>query len=231
MNVKDFTEKSEGKTISKKVSGFLSKHRIVLISIPAVLILIAVVYGLVIFMNTSIVTKDFDKLDTILFSLEKKAEGLSEDELHDVYNSAKESLKSFVDKKSKGPVSARAYMAIAGLEFEAEHFQEAKDAYVKSAKANPKAYTAANAYYNAAICAEELGELSEAISLFEKVIVSKDFALIPYTLFNMGRIALDLGDEERARIYFQKLVDTYAYDSWANLAKSQLISLDLESAL
>lgn len=227
MNVKEFTEKAEQKSISKNVSGFLSKHRIVLISIPAALILIAGIYGIFLFINKNITTKDFDRLDTILYKLEKDTEGKTEDELQAVYLSTKEELHSFVEKKQKGAASARAFMALAGLEFEAEQFQEAKDAYNHAAKANPKSYTASIAYYNAAVCAEELGELSDAISFFEKATNSKDFALVPQALFNMGRIALDMQDAENARVYFQKLVDTYSTDPWSNLAKSQLLALDI----
>jgi uncharacterized membrane protein len=59
MAAKNFTEKDAEKTISKKVSEFLSKQRILLISIPLVLILIAGIYGAVTVINNSVAKKRF----------------------------------------------------------------------------------------------------------------------------------------------------------------------------
>ncbi|HQC26694.1 MAG TPA: tetratricopeptide repeat protein [Treponemataceae bacterium] len=231
MAAKNFTEKDAEKTISKKVSEFLSKQRILLISIPLVLILIAGIYGAVTVINNSVAKKDFENLDTILFSLEKKAMGASEDTLLQSIHETKQELQAFVAKKKKGAASARASMALGGLEFEEENYAEAMDAYLASAEANKKAYTASVAYYNAAICAEELGQLEKALEIFEKAKSSPHFALVPQTLFNMGRIALELQDKEAAKGYFQALVDKYSNESWANLAKSQLLLLETEENL
>lgn len=228
MNVKNLNE--EKQSIASRLNGFLSRHRFILLAIPAALILIALAYGLFIFAQTNLVKKDFDKLDTILFNLEK-ASGLTEDELQVLNRNTKEELEAFIEKKAKGAASSKASMALAGLEFDDKNFEKAMNAYVKSALANPKAYTSSIAYYNAAICAEELGNLLQAIEFYEKVKEADNFALMPQVLFNMGRVSLDLKDTEAARVYFQILVEKYSSDSWANLAKSQLLALEIQERL
>ena len=104
------------------------------------------------------------------------------------------------------------------------------DAYLASERLTKSLYRFV-AYYNAAICAEELGQLEKALEIFEKAKSSPHFALVPQTLFNMGRIALELQDKEAAKGYFQTLVDKYSNESWANLAKSQLLILETEGNL
>lgn len=224
------SEKNEGKTISEKLSNFLYKFRILILSIVGLLILSAVGIGIFTTVKNSINKKDFAYLDELVFSLSKTNDELSEDDVAK-YDSILENVVDFTENHKKGAPAARAFMIIASIEFEKDNWSSSREAWVSAANANAKAYTSPICFYNAAVCSEELDEMDKALEFYTKAADQQAFSLKPHALFNIGRINVELENFDLAKTTFQSLVDTYPSDDWADLAKSTLLLLLAEGKI
>lgn len=218
-------DKKETKTFSEKLSALLLKYRIIILSLVGLLIISAVGLGIVTAVKSSIDKKNFAVLDELLYSLEQSKNNLTEDMLSAKYESIKEKVEEFTSKTTKGSPAARAYMMLAGIEFELKNYTASRDAWLMAVEANKKAYTASISWYNAAVCCEELNEMDKALEYYSLAAASPSFSLKPHALFNMGRINTDLGKYEEAKSNFQSIIDKYSTDNWADLAKSSLLTL------
>ncbi len=224
-------EKKENKTFSEKLSALLLKYRIVILSIVGLLILSAVGLGVVSAVKNSIDKKHFALLDELTYSLSQSKESLTEDMLNAKYDSIKEKIAEFTAKTTKGAPASRAFIILASIEFELKNYTESRDAWLSSVEANKKAYTSAVSWYNAAVCSEELNEMEKALEYYGLAVEAANFSVKPHALFNMGRISSELGNYEEAKEYFQKIVDSFPSDNWADLAKSSLITLSAEGKI
>ena len=104
----------------------------------------------------------------------------------------------------------------------------AKEAWLAAASAGSKSYIAGLCYFNAAVCADELGSQDEAVELFTKASELENFGMKPRTLFNIGRIEEQRSRKEAALEAYEKLVGSYPNDTWALLAKSRIIALQIQ---
>ena len=116
-------------------------------------------------------------------------------------------------------------MLEAELAFETKDYKRARAAWLAVVKAGKKSYTAPLAYYNAAVCSEELGDVDSAIQYYQKAGDFEDFLLVAHSLFSLGRVKETKQDFKGAAVVYQKIVDKYPSDKWSDLAKSRLIAL------
>ena len=122
-------------------------------------------------------------------------------------------------------------MILASIEFENKNYTGSKDAWISAQEANKKAYTAPISLYNAAVCCEEIGEIDKALEYYGLAVEADNFSLKPHALFNMGRLYSESGKYEDAQKMFQSIIDKFPNDNWADLAKSNLISLSAEGLI
>ena len=94
-------------------------------------------------------------------------------------------------------------------------------------KALPKAYTAGIAYFNAAVCADELQQHDKALELYTLSAALEDFPLKPRALFNIGRLEESLAHPDKAIEAYTKLTEAYPDNDWTLLAKSRIIALSI----
>lgn len=221
-------EKNEKKTFSEKLSALLLKYRIIILSLVGLLILCAVGLGVFYAVKNSIDKKNFAFLDELTFSLDQSKATLTEDMLLAKYDSIKEKITEFTSKTKTGAPAARAFMILASIEFENKNYTGSKDAWISAQEANKKAYTAPISLYNAAVCCEEIGEIDKALEYYGLAVEADNFSLKPHALFNMGRLYSESGKYEDAQKMFQSIIDKFPSDNWADLAKSNLISLSAE---
>lgn len=69
---------------------------------------------------------------------------------------------------------------------------------------------------------DDLGKNDEAIQLFERLANSKVALLKPKIYFDLARICKRKGDNEKAKRYFQYIVDNFSNDPLAKMAKVYL---------
>ncbi|AEF86640.1 putative TPR domain protein [Treponema primitia ZAS-2] len=136
-------------------------------------------------------------------------------------------LTSFAGKHSGYP-GARAYYLIASIYTEKKDWVQAEEAWSKSAKVGKKIYLAPVALYNAAVAAEEQGNLSRAISLYlESAAFDADFPDAPRAQFAVGRLYETQGDIPAALEAYRVIPEKWeAASTWINLAQSRIIFLE-----
>ncbi len=137
-------------------------------------------------------------------------------------------LKDLADGNKGSVAGGRAYMTVAEVYFQRKDWKGAKEAWLAAASAGSKSYIAGLCYFNAAVCADELGSQDEAVELFTKASELENFGMKPRTLFNIGRIEEQRSRKEAALEAYEKLVGSYPNDTWALLAKSRIIALQIQ---
>jgi len=73
---------------------------------------------------------------------------------------------------------------------------------------------------------KQKGEVT--IDMLKTAAESEGFAVVPRVLFNIGRIEETRGNIDKAVESYKKLVTDYPSDQWASLAKSRIITLDID---
>lgn len=218
------------KTVSEKISAWLVKYRFVLLGIIGAIILCAVVIGVIIAVDENNRKNGFavlDKVETEYVSM------LSDSSLSDEEKAEKEAtFRADVSKLTgKGAVGSRAYSLLADIDFNAGNYEAAKEEWLASSTANPKAYTAPLALYNVAICCEELGDVDGAVANLLKSVEADGFPLKSRALFNAGRLEESRGNWAQAAEYYNRVNDEFSGDTWADFAKTRVLTLETEGKL
>lgn len=120
--------------------------------------------------------------------------------------------------------------AIADIYIERKDFQKALENYETAAGAISKSYTAGIAYFNAAVCSEELGNKENALEFYKKSAEVENFALKPRAMFNEGRLNEALKNIEAAIEAYKKLSEKYPDNEWALMGKSRMIELEIQKS-
>ena len=114
---------------------------------------------------------------------------------------------------------------------EMEKWDESMEAFLSVSREFSDSYLAPVALFNAASISDQAGDKEKALSLFESIntqyaTVSAD---IPEVLFNIGRLNEELGKADKALENYQRIIDEYSSSSWTNIAKSRIISININS--
>jgi TolA-binding protein len=223
-NIRDVREEAK-RSIPEVVGGFLSKYRVLLLLIIGGLIVAALAIGFVSYFVTQSHAKGLAAIEEISYRLEKTPK----EELDAAVADAFTSLEKYTSGTSV--VGTRANLLKAELYFRDKKYEDARSAWISAAEMQKKAYTAPIAWYNAAVCSEELGDTASAVSQYEAAIAFDDFALKTHAIFSLARIKDESGDYAGAAARYQELGDTYPDDSWTKLATSRLITLRAEGKI
>ncbi|MDR3324565.1 MAG: tetratricopeptide repeat protein [Spirochaetaceae bacterium] len=130
-----------------------------------------------------------------------------------------------------GYPSARAWSMAGALYFERSAWKEAEEAYLQSAQKGGKTYLAPVSSYNAAVCAEEGGDLEGAIEHYERVLSHQDFPQAAHAQFSIGRLYEALEKTDLAKQAYQNIVDKRSdYTGWTELATDRLIVIEAAGA-
>ncbi|MBQ7158611.1 MAG: hypothetical protein IJS09_04185 [Treponema sp.] len=210
-------------TTAEKLDSFLSKNRSLFLTAALVVVIAVVAVLAVVVISGKSTEKGLAQVDSIYYTLTKDGAALEGDALTARQDAALEQLAALEGKG--GVVGVRANMLVADLQFQKKNFEAAKAAYLKAANAKKNAYTAPLAYYNAAACSENLGDLDSALANYTLAADAKDFVLVDHALFSVGRVNEAKGDFKAAKEAYDKLNDKHPDGSWAELAKGRLIAL------
>ncbi len=225
-------EKEEKKTVSSRLNAWLTKYRIVLLSIIGILIVASVVFAVVYMIDQKNKKTGFNALDDLEYQyVNLKNEASPDNETDEQKEKAQEILiqvKNLADKNSGNPVGSRSYMFEAEIEFSKGDYASAKDSWLKAVASNEKAYTSPLCWYNAAVCCENLGDLDGAVELLLKALERKDFSLKVRALYTLGRIEEQRQNYAKASEYYSKLYEDYSDTTLGKVAKSRLITFQTE---
>ena len=213
----------EEETASTKLASFIEKNKKFFIA--AIVIIICAVIGYIIaasVMNKA-TAKNLQALDEIVFELTDKSSDLEEAEVETRRQTAIEKASAYV--KKGGITGARANMLCAEITYQQKKFAESADFWKATAEKGKKTYLAPLAYFNVAACYEETGNTDEALENYKLAADNEAFFMRAHAMFNYGRILESKGDFTNAAAAYNELNDNFPDDSWANLAKSRLISL------
>lgn len=154
----------------------------------------------------------------------KKPEDLTEKETALITRFEEQAMKN-----GKTYAGFRAYSVLGEIFSVRKDWQKAMDCFEKAAVAVPTSYTAGAAYFNAAVCADELKDYEKALSFYTKTAGIEDFPLVPRALFNIGRCEEMLNHPDKALEAYAKLSEKYPDNSWALLGKSRTVILSIRS--
>lgn len=214
-------------SFSERCGEFLARHRkpivIILGAICAIVAIVLVVSSLTAraAKNASMETETMISEWTEL--RDKNAEDMTAEE-----DALVEKLEKQAAANGRTYAGFRAYTTLGEIYVLRKDWEKALGFYRKAGEAQPKAYTAGIAYFNAAACADELQQHDKALELYTLSAASDDFSLKPRALFNIGRIEESLAHSDKAVEAYTKLTELYPDNDWTLLAKSRIIALSIQ---
>ena len=229
MSTKAVQEKSaEQVSFSQKINDFLAKYRVVFVTV--LIVLAVALIGLFVF--TAVKENNskaaYESVEDVLVQWEKARADTDKTGLSAKEDGFIASLQKVAKSNKYSFGGARAYMTIAEIYFSRKDWKNALDQYLASVKAAPKAYTAGLSYFNAGICADELGNEDDAVKYFNQAVALDNFAMKPRAMFNIGRIEEQRSHTDVAIALYEKIAEQFPDDQWTMLAKSRVIALKLK---
>ena len=126
-----------------------------------------------------------------------------------------------------GFAAVRAWAVIAEIHEGEKNWAEAEQAWISAAKAAGKSYLAPVSLFNAAVAAEEQGNIDSAIDLYTQALDHEDiFPAAARAQFFIGRLHESRNDRQAALEAYRTLLSKWPADQlWSNLAQSRIIIL------
>lgn len=219
-------EKTENKTASAKLGGFLEKNRKpVLITFIVALVLVIGFLSVELIM-ASASKKDLAKVEGYYYELTALSADTEDAEITKKATECIENLASFT--KKGGIAGVRANMLSAELAYILKDYDAAIDYYKAAIAKGKKSYTAPICYYNIASCYEELNNLTEAADAYRKAAEFEEFGMSPHAYFSLGRVLEATGDYAGAVEAYKSITSKFSEDDWGNLANTRLIELKVQ---
>jgi tetratricopeptide (TPR) repeat protein len=219
-------DKKEKRGFSDIVADFIrNKRRELLIATVAILaIAIGFIAGYAI--RSSLREKADSAVEDFARRYEVLVIDLNEPEKAGETQALLEELNDFA-KKHSGHAGARAYSLAASIYAEQKNWALAESAWKSSAKKAGKSYLAPVSLFNAAVAAEEQGNLDQAIELYaESAAHISDFPAAARAQFAIGRLRESQGNAQAALEAYKVIAEKWANEStWINLAQSRIIFL------
>lgn len=216
----------EKQSASSKLTAFLEKYKKCVIGTLIILIAALVVFIVVDVCSGKAAEKGVAAVDEITYALTVDSTKIEADEVETRKATALEALAPLA--KKGGITGVRANLVLADLAYNDENYEDALNYWKAAAAKGKKSYTAPIAYYNIASCYEALDNIDEAANYYKKAVDAKDFVLRAHALFSYGRVLEAKGDYAGAVAVYNELQTVNADDTWAQLAKTRLIKLQIE---
>lgn len=213
-------------TASSKLNAFIEKNRKALWAIFGVIIAAIIAYVVIDVCTSKAAAKGLEAIDAISYTLTKDSNKLEEVEVEARRATALNDLAEYT--KKGGIVGVRANMLCADLEYQTKNYQAALDYWKATADKGKKSYTAPIAYYNIASCYEALNDADNAAEYYKKAAEFEDFILYLHAKFSYGRVLETKGDYAAAAEVYAQMNDFNPDDTWAKLAKTRLLKLQIE---
>ncbi|MDR0377903.1 MAG: tetratricopeptide repeat protein [Spirochaetaceae bacterium] len=219
-------EKAEKLSISELVVEGIQKNRKMLFTggIVSIILLIGVVAGLSI--RDRVTAQGIKKVEAYTDRYEELRFDINDP-------SKEEDVKTLLDEISAyaagafGYSGTRSFMLAASIHADRKNWQEAENAWVQAAQKGGKSYLVPVALFNAAVAAEENGNLDGAIAHYTEALSYADsFPLAAKAQFAIGRLWEERQDTVTALEAYRTLIEKWPGETiWINLANSRIIAL------
>lgn len=230
MAKKDNTKMPKKENQIDKVAGVVSKYKGLLITIICVAVVGLIGYAVYEKVSTSVKDKYLSEIEKAEYALLTGTSALSDSELAPYYEATLKSVEPYTSKG--GIVGARANLLKAEVEFRNKNFEAARTAYIVAASKVKKTYLAPICYFNAATACEELNDAAKAIEYYTLAAEDKNFADPTRAWFAVGRLKENSLDYVGAKEAYEKITaKDNTQDPWHNLAKSRLISMQIDGKI
>jgi len=219
--------------IGDKISEFIQKNR------KGIFIAVGVLFFLLIGTVAYLFVGDLQNNKAIaeVEELNRKFTDLnfyiSQGEYSEEVDELLDDLKAFTDKVSiftgsKTFARSKAWSLAGRIYSSREDWPQAETAWINSAKAGEKTYLGPIALFEAAVAAEEQGNLEQAIDLLQQCVTHRfDFPSAPRAQFSIGRLYEQLGDDDMAlEAYRTVLINWPDMPVFQHLARSQIVKIE-----
>ncbi len=213
----------EEQTASKKLAGFIEKRKVAFITNLVVLVCLLLGFIIVSVVIGKTKAKDLKALDEITYTLTSESSSLEDSEIELRRQTAIEQIAAYTMKG--GIVGARANMLCADLTFQQKKYEESVEYWKNAAHKAKKTYLEPIAYFNLAVCYEELNNAGAAAENYKAAADNADFLLKTHAKFSYGRVLETQGKYENAVEVYKELNDNYPDNEWSYLAKTRVIAL------
>jgi tetratricopeptide (TPR) repeat protein len=219
-------EKKEKRGFSDALADFIQRNRrgLLISAIALVVIVIGFIAGNA--LRSSLREKANSAVEDFSQRYETLVIDINESEKAEDVKTLLDELSAFAEKTS-GYAGARAYSLAASNHAEQKNWAPAEGAWRSSAKKAGNSYLAPVSLFNAAVAAEEQGNLDQAVELYaESAAHVSGFPAAARAQFEIGRLRESQGDTEAALEAYKLIPEKWANEStWINLAQSRIIIL------
>ena len=219
-------ELNEKEGVEVKVNSFVERNKKVFLVIGIVIavLLVAFIIGFAIGNNSK--KNNIGKIDQITYNLVDDSLSADEPELTARRNTALEEIKPLLNKS--GIVGARANMLAAEVSYQLEKLEDAASYWAATALKAKKTYIEPIAYYNLAVVYEDMGKLEDAAANYKLAADNASFVLNTHAKFSYARCLESQGKYAEAVAAYTELNDSNPTESWAEIGKSRILSLQAE---
>ncbi|MDR3171831.1 MAG: tetratricopeptide repeat protein [Treponema sp.] len=220
--------KIEGTGIGDKINNFIQKNRRSLITgmISLAVLLVGCIVGLSI--RDALQSKAISQVEDFTRRYEVLRIDLNDPAKETDATALVDELSAFASKHS-GYAGARSYTMLASIYADKKNWEAAEQAWTNAARVGTKTYLAPVSLFNAAVAAEEQGNISGAIALYgESVALGNVFPAAPRAQFAIGRLQEAQNNKEAAIEAYRAIINNWPNDTaWTNLAQNRIISLTI----
>jgi tetratricopeptide (TPR) repeat protein len=223
-------EKKEDLTTGERIANFIQRNRRRLITgMASIVVLVAAIIAslsIMDFLREKALSKveDFTRrYDALIIDINEASKEAEVRALVDELTAFAESNSAYA--------GARAYSLLGSIYAEKKDWGEAEKAWTSAAGKAPKTYLAPVSLFNAAVAAEEQGNIDQAIGLYtESASYTKDFPAAPRSQFAVGRLYEAQGNNQAAIDAYRGIGEKWpSASTWINLAQNRLITLGADS--
>ena len=223
--------KNDELDISVKIGEFIQKNRKgFLIGLIAVIVILA---GFIIIsaVRDKLLSNALGKVDGFSQKYDELKEYLGSEDPENLLKQAEiiillEELSTFEGSNS-GFAAARAYNLSGNIYADMKNWSLAEEAWSNAAKVAAKSYLAPVSLYNAAVAAEEQGNIDSAIALYARALdYGNTFSSAARAQFSIGRLEESRSNIDAAIVAYRNLLSKWPDDEvWSNLAQSRILVL------
>lgn len=217
----------EKKTFVQKLSEFITKNKVVFLSIVGVLVGILAIFGVYTLISSSVSNKSLRAMEEARTKIASWNNESDETKKTELENTILADLDLVIKKWPRSYSAQQALYTKAGLYSMKKDWENAEKANLAAAALLPKTYLAPLALENAAVAAEERGQADLALTYYQKIVdtYKTDTPNLAHAYFSLGRLAESKSDWKSALASYDKLLSSFTSSEWSLLAKNRVVYL------
>jgi tetratricopeptide (TPR) repeat protein len=220
-------DKEEPKSLSKKISDFIQRYRVIFIAAVSSIVVVLLCIGLYTSITNTISERSSRAMETVRTKIATWGNETDDVKKTDLENEIQAELDTVIKKWPKSFAASQALYTKAGLSALKQDWEKAEFWSLEATKINAKSYLAPIALESAAVAAEEQGKPDIALEYYLKIIsnYSSDTPNLPHAHFSAARLYEGKAEWKNALENYNKLISDFSNSDWALLAKNRVVYL------